>query len=59
MDHADLISPITLVEPLTDRELDVLRPMADDLSIHARPSTRKRSWRPFFKRKSHELVYRL
>jgi predicted ATPase/DNA-binding CsgD family transcriptional regulator len=32
MDHADLSSPITLIEPLTDRELDVLRLMADDLS---------------------------
>jgi hypothetical protein len=32
MDHADLSSPITLIEPLTDRELDVLRLMAEDLS---------------------------
>jgi predicted ATPase/DNA-binding CsgD family transcriptional regulator len=32
MDHADLSSSITLIEPLTDRELDVLRLMADDLS---------------------------
>jgi predicted ATPase/DNA-binding CsgD family transcriptional regulator len=32
MDHADLSSPITLIEPLTGRELDVLRLMADDLS---------------------------
>jgi ATP/maltotriose-dependent transcriptional regulator MalT len=32
MDHADLNSSISLVEPLTDREMDVLRLMADDLT---------------------------
>jgi ATP/maltotriose-dependent transcriptional regulator MalT len=32
MDHADLSSSIALIESLTDRELDVLRLMADDLS---------------------------
>jgi ATP/maltotriose-dependent transcriptional regulator MalT len=32
MDHADLSSSITLIEPLTDREIDVLRLMAEDLS---------------------------
>ena len=35
MDHADLSSQITLIEPLTERELDVLRLMAEDLSIPA------------------------
>ncbi len=33
MHHADLSSPIALIEPLTERELDVLRLMTDDLSI--------------------------
>jgi predicted ATPase/DNA-binding CsgD family transcriptional regulator len=32
MDHADLTPAIRLIEPLTGRELDVLRLMADDLS---------------------------
>jgi DNA-binding CsgD family transcriptional regulator len=35
MDDADLSSPIVLIEPLTGRELDVLRLMTDDLSIPA------------------------
>jgi DNA-binding CsgD family transcriptional regulator len=35
MDHADLISTISLIEPLTDRELDVLRLMAEDLTVQA------------------------
>jgi predicted ATPase/DNA-binding CsgD family transcriptional regulator len=35
MDHADLSLPVPLIEPLTDRELNVLRLMADDLSISA------------------------
>jgi ATP/maltotriose-dependent transcriptional regulator MalT len=32
MDHADLSSPIMLIEPLTGREEDVLRLMTDDPS---------------------------
>jgi DNA-binding CsgD family transcriptional regulator len=32
MDHADLSSSITLIEPLTAREIDVLRLMAGDLT---------------------------
>jgi predicted ATPase/DNA-binding CsgD family transcriptional regulator len=35
MDDADLSSPISLIEPLTGRELEVLRLMADDLTISA------------------------
>ncbi len=35
MDHAELSSSIPLIEPLTERELDVLRLMAEDLSIQA------------------------
>lgn len=35
MDQADLRSPPTLIEPLTERELEVLRLMAEDLSAQA------------------------